>query len=41
MSNPKISVYVSSVTPNPAKVVILLEELGISYVTVQKVRHVV
>ncbi|GJJ09206.1 hypothetical protein Clacol_003428 [Clathrus columnatus] len=36
MSNPKLSVYVSGITPNPAKVIILLEELGISYITVQK-----
>lgn len=38
MSNPKISVYVSklALTPNPSKVVILLEELGIPYITIQK-----
>ena len=34
---PKVTLYVIGLAPNPPKVAILLEELGVEYAIVQKV----
>ena len=34
---PKVTLYVHGLAPNPPKVAILLEELGVEYAVVQKV----